>query len=134
MFRGVAHPWYCDAMGHMTTRFYMGMFDDASYHLLDAAFPASREQNGLGWADVRHEIDYLAEVAAGDLLEIRAVLRRVGGKSIGAGYTMHNVTRGGIAATLVATTVLFDLEKRVAVRLPDGWRDSAAALLAADPA
>ena len=25
----VVHPWLCDAMGHLTTRHYLGMFDDA---------------------------------------------------------------------------------------------------------
>ena len=34
----VAHPWMCDVLGHLTTRFYVGMFDDASYHLLHAVF------------------------------------------------------------------------------------------------
>ena len=27
----VAHPWLCDIMGHMTTRHYTAIFDDASY-------------------------------------------------------------------------------------------------------
>ena len=35
-YRGVVHPWLCDAMGHMTTRHDMAMFDDGSYHLLAA--------------------------------------------------------------------------------------------------
>ena len=35
-YRGVVHPWLCDAMGHLTTRHYVGMFDDAGYHLLAA--------------------------------------------------------------------------------------------------
>jgi acyl-CoA thioester hydrolase len=36
--KNVMHPWMCDAMGHLTTRFYLALFDDASYHLLLAAF------------------------------------------------------------------------------------------------
>ena len=38
VYRGVAHPWLADVMGHMTTRHYVAMFDDASYHFLFEAF------------------------------------------------------------------------------------------------
>ena len=27
VYKAVAHPWQCDVLGHMTTRFYTGMFD-----------------------------------------------------------------------------------------------------------
>ena len=26
--KGVAHPWQCDVLGHLTTRFYVAMFDE----------------------------------------------------------------------------------------------------------
>ena len=32
--KNVAHPWMCDVLGHMTTRHYVAMFDDAAYHML----------------------------------------------------------------------------------------------------
>ncbi len=54
----VAHPWLCDAMGHLNTRHYFAMFDDAPMVLLaqiagpaEQAFAAER-----GWADVRNEV------------------------------------------------------------------------------
>ena len=31
--KSVAHPWMCDVLGHLTTRHYVAMFDDAAYHL-----------------------------------------------------------------------------------------------------
>ena len=71
--RGVAHPWMCDVLGHMTTRFHVGMFDDAAYHLLHAVFGwagASDEEGKIAWVDVRHLVEYRAEVRAGNLLEI----------------------------------------------------------------
>ena len=84
-FRAVAHPWLCDVMGHLTTRYDMAMFDDASYHALNAVFGWSgsdAEATGTGFVDVRHELDYEAELRAGDLLEINARLERLGGKSV----------------------------------------------------
>ena len=31
---GVAHPWLCDALGHLNTRNYHAMYDDALFVLL----------------------------------------------------------------------------------------------------
>jgi acyl-CoA thioester hydrolase len=126
--KSVVHPWQCDILGHMTTRFYMAMFDDASYHFLHHLFGwhgARNETGELGWADVRHTINYQAEVAAGDLLEVRAELIRVGGKSMTISFEMINLGSGDVAATLEGVTVLFDLEKRRAVTIPDDIRSSA---------
>ena len=126
--KSVAHPWLCDVMGHMTTRFYVAMFDDASYHFLHHLFDwngARDEAGDLGWVDVRHTINYEAEVAAGDLLEVRAELVKVGGKSITVSYEMINLGSGDTAATLESVMVLFDLKARRAVTIPDGLRDVA---------
>jgi len=123
--KSVAHPWQCDILGHMTTRFYMAMFDDASYHFLHHVFGwnGARDAKGeLGWVDVSHSINYEAEVDAGDLLEVRAELVKVGGKSMTVSYEMINLGSGDIAATLESVVVLFDLEKRCAVTIPDGLR------------
>jgi acyl-CoA thioester hydrolase len=123
--KGVAHPWQCDVLGHMTTRYYVGMFDDASYHFLYEIFGwvgASDELGKLGWVDVNHNINYQTEVRAGDLLEIRAVLTKIGTKSIQASYQMQNLQRGDVAATLDAVYVLFDLDERKSVAIDDNLR------------
>lgn len=123
--KGVAHPWQCDILGHMTTRFYVAMFDDASYHYLHHLFGWNGARNDaatLGWADVRHTINYQDEVEAGDLLEVRAGLLKVGGKSMTVAYEMINLGSGNIAATLESVIVLFDLEQRRAVTIPDDLR------------
>ncbi len=122
VYKGVSHPWCCDALGHLTTRYYVGMFDDASYHFLNTVFPDVASRDKIGWADVRHVIEYQNEVGAGDLLEITGSLLRIGGKSITVLYTMHNITRNSGAATLESTSVLFDLDARRAVPLTDSDR------------
>lgn len=132
VMKAVAHPWQCDVLGHLTTRFYIAIFDDASYHLLQQVFGwnGNRNPEGThGWVDVRHVIEYQAEVAAGDLLEVRAGLVKIGGKSITVRYEMTNLGSGELAATLECICVLFDLDKRVAAVIPDELRDQAAAQL-----
>lgn len=133
--KGVAHPWQCDVLGHMTTRFYTAMFDDASYHFLNHLFGwnGARDEAGkLGWVDVRHTINYEAEVQAGDLLEVRAELARVGGKSMTISYEMINLGSQEVAATLESVVVLFDLSERRAVTIPDHLRAEAQKHVKAD--
>ncbi len=133
--KNLAHPWQCDVMGHMTTRFYVAMFDDASYHFLHHLFGwnSAQDPDGrLGWVDVRHTINYATEVNAGDLLEVRAELVKVGGKSVTIAYEMINLGSGHVAATLESVMVLFDLEKRIAVTIPDDLRKTALRRVGAD--
>ena len=133
--KNIAHPWQCDVMGHLTTRFYMAMFDDSSYHFLHQVFGwnSAQDPDGKsGWVDVRHTINYQAEVSAGDLLEVRAELIKVGGKSMTIAYEMINLGSGDVAATLESVVVLFDLKKRCAVTIPDDLRATAQRHVKAD--
>ena len=132
VYQGVAHPNMCDIMGHMTTRYYVAMFDDASYHFLFKAFGWAGDHaqtEGVGWADVKHVIDYADEVGAGDLLEISAQLEKIGGKSITVSYSMFNISRNNLAATLQSTSVYFDLTARKAIPITNAMRDQASTYL-----
>lgn len=133
--KGVAHPWQCDILGHLTTRYYTAMFDDASYHFLHHLFGwnGARDEAGeLGWVDVRHTINYEAEVEAGDLLEVRAELTKVGGKSMTICFEMINLGSEDVAATLESVVVLFDLSERRAVTIPVDLRAEAQKHVKAD--
>ena len=126
--KGVAHLWLCVILGHLTTRFYVAMFDDASYHFLHTIFGwvgNVDDQGRLSWADVRHTIDYKAEVMPGDLLEVRAALTRIGGKSLTVSYEMINLGTDDLAATLECIYVLFDMKGRHSLVLTDQLRQMA---------
>jgi acyl-CoA thioester hydrolase len=127
-YKGTAHPWFCDVMGHMNIRYFMAMFDEASYQLLFQVFGWSGNQDnstGVGWADVRHLVEYQAEVHAGDLLEVRACIAKVGSKSITIRYEMFNLVKDELAATLECVCVLLDLTDRKAIPLSDKRRQQA---------
>jgi acyl-CoA thioester hydrolase len=126
--KSIAQPWECDVMGHLTTRFYVAMFDDASYHALYEVFGwtlAGHESRKFGWADVRHVIEYQAEVSAGDILEIRARLKKIGSKSFTMLYEMHNLARKEVAATLESVCVYFDLQERCSIPITQQMKDRA---------
>lgn len=127
---GVVHPWLCDAMGHLTTRHYMAMFDDASYHLLARLGydPGIASVQGWGWADVHHEIDYFSELSAGALVRIEAHISAISRSSIMAEYRLNDRADGRICAALKARTVCFDLGKRKSRELPSFIREHAALL------
>lgn len=127
-YKGTAHPWYCDVMGHMNIRHYMSMFDESSYQLLFQVFGWTGNPDnsgGQGWADVKHVIEYKAEVRAGDLLEVRAGISKIGNKSIGIRYEMTDAVTNDTVATLECVSVLIDLESREAVPLSDKQRQQA---------
>ena len=120
--KSVAHPWMCDVLGHMTTRHYVAMFDDAAYHMLYEVFGwtgSSDDDNKIAWADVNHAIDYKSEVSAGDILEIEAKLTKIGNKSITIYYEMRNLGKNEVAASLQVISVLFDLESRESVKISE---------------
>ena len=126
--KGIAQPWECDVMGHMTTRFYVAMFDDASYHFLFTVFGwtiSSHEARKFGWADVRHVIEYKSEVSAGDVLEIRARLQKIGSKSFTVLYEMLDLAKDEVVATQESICVYFDLEARQAIPITEEMRERA---------
>jgi acyl-CoA thioester hydrolase len=130
--RSVAHPCFCDVLGHMTTLFYVGMFDDASYHFLHAVFDwigASDDEGKIAWVDAKHVIEYQNEVQAGGLLEIHGKLTRLGTKSITGFYEMKNLRNGNTAATLEVVYVLFDLQERIGLALTEDLREKASKFL-----
>ena len=133
-FYGVAHPWLCDEMGHLNTRNYVGMFDDAMQHFMRVlghnAIDARADD--IGWADVRHEIDYLAEVPIGALIHIDCAVTRLGSKSISYKQDMYLSDRGERAASNVATSVLFDLDKRRAIPITSEIRTGSEKYLLAE--
>jgi len=128
-FNAVCQPWHCDVMGHMTTRHYVAMFDDASYHCLYRLFGwtgKDAQSSNLGFADVKHTIEYLDEVHTGDLIEVCGVLKKLGSKSVTIQYEMRRTTDQSIVATLESISVLFDTKARKAIALPDDFRKKAA--------
>lgn len=129
-FRGVAHTWLCDHLGHLNTRHYVGFFDDAMqnfFHLIGY----QRDAN-FGWADVRQHIEYKSEILPGSLIHVDCGLIRVGGKAISFRQKIYSSDSGTLCAVNDSTTVLFDISARSAVSAPDIIRTNADQFMADD--
>ncbi len=119
--RAVVFPWHCDHYNHMNTRHYLGFFDDAGAHMMQA-LGYSLELDGrgdIGWADVEQTIKYRKEVCVGALLRITSSFLEIGSKTIKYRHTMANTSTDDVVATLDGVTVCFDLNKRRARALPE---------------
>lgn len=131
LFRGVVHPWHCDAMGHMSVQHQMPLLDDAQYHLLGEFGSVTSDEDGrrIGWADVRHEIQYLHELLAGDLVVLRAGILAVGRTSLRHRTVMARRSDDRVCTIMEGVTVRFDLDARAAVPLAEEQRARAAQLM-----
>lgn len=121
---GVVHPWMCDAMGHLTTRHYMAIFDDASYELfrLIGDRCADDLKADMGWADISHEIHYLAEFRVGTSYHVRGQVTALGRSSITVKMSLIDCATNEPGATLVGRTVRFDLSARKSTPIADAFR------------
>lgn len=107
-------------MGHLNNMHYLGLFDQAAWHVFLAlgyrAEMAAREQIGL--ADVHQAIAYRRELRAGQLIVVRSWLERVGSKSLTARHEMFDAEGGALVASLASVTTFFDLRERKSISIP----------------
>jgi acyl-CoA thioester hydrolase len=124
LYRGLIFPWQCDHMGHMNVMYYVHAFDQAFGGLLaEAGFtPAAMRETTMGFADVKHEIEYRAEQRAGDRIVVTGGFSRVGNSSAQVKLTMTNPDTSAVAAVTTITSVHFDLKARRSAPIPDEVR------------
>jgi acyl-CoA thioester hydrolase len=135
-YRGTVYPWHCDHVGHMNVMWYVGKFDEATWHLF-AAFgitPRYVRERHRGMAAVQQNITYKRELLAGDIVEVRSRLVEMREKVIVFAHEMWNVGDQEIAALCELTAVHMDRNARKSVRLPDEIRAGAQRLMEASPA
>lgn len=134
-FRGVVFPWHCDAMGHMSVQHQVPLLDNAVYHLLGFFGPVAGEIDGrrAGWADVSHEIRYLHELAAGDLLVLASGILSVGRSSLRHRTILSRRSDAASCTILEGVTVRFDLDARKATPLSERERRIAGQLMLPAP-
>ncbi|MBI5064082.1 MAG: thioesterase family protein [Desulfatitalea sp.] len=111
---------YIDAMGHMNVRWYMALFDNATWRFFDAMGldDAYFERTHAGGFALKHFVTYWAEVQAGQTV---AVHTRILGRSDKRFHFMHfmvNESAGVTAAALESLGTHVDLRQRKSSPLP----------------
>jgi acyl-CoA thioester hydrolase len=103
---------------------YVGKFDEAVWNLLLEVdlTPAYLRSQERGMATVTAAIEYLQELRAGDVIEIRSALTGLGDKAVSVRQTMWNRETGALAASMEAVGVHIDTRLRKAVTFSDTVR------------
>jgi acyl-CoA thioester hydrolase len=134
-YRGTVYPWHCDHIGHMNVMWYVGKFDEATWHLLASIglTPTYLRDSGRGMVAVQQNISYKRELIAGDIVEVRSRVVELGDKSVRFVHEMRNAETGGVAAVCELTGVHLDRATRKSCPFPAAMRGAARALCPAEP-
>ena len=126
-FRGAAQSWECDFLGHLNTRFYTGMFDQATANLFAELGDALKQLHveRKGWVTAMQHTEYLCEVLAGTCLIIRTQIEKVGNRSLSLAHEMYAVGKSEPVARMAVRAVYFDLESRQPIAIPELIRERA---------
>ena len=103
-YRGTIYPWHCDHMGHMNVMWYVGKFDEATWHLFASAGLTGKRMRAesLGMAAVEQRIEYKRELLAGDLITIRSWFQEVREKVILQPHAVKELIEPSEVAGVVA--------------------------------
>jgi acyl-CoA thioester hydrolase len=119
-YRGVVHPWHCDAMGHMNVTWYVSKFDEAAWQFASmmGLHHSYFTKKHMGIAALHQDITYKSELGAGAVLTIRSGVLEMKDKVVRVVQEMHNDRTGEIAAVMILTVVHFDTRKRKSCPFP----------------
>ena len=123
-YRGAVYPWQCDHIGHMNVMWYVGKFDEATWHLFAqiGLTPSYLRESGRGMAAVQQNISYKRELLAGDIVEIRSRILELRDKVLRFAHDMINVESGETAASCELTGVYLDRAARRSIAFEDKVR------------
>ena len=130
-YRGAVYPWQCDHIGHMNVMWYVGKFDETTWHLFAqiGLTPSYLRESGRGMAAVQQNISYKRELLAGDIVEIRSRILELRDKVLRFGHDMINVESGETAASCELTGVYLDRAARRSIAFEDKVRGLAQKLM-----
>ena len=111
---------YMDAMGHMNVRYYMGVFDTATWrmfadHGLDEAYFST---TGNGVFALKQFIQYLAEVRPGETVAVHTRMLGLTEKRIHLMHFMANQDTSELSAIIESLITHANLKVRKAAPLP----------------
>lgn len=133
--RGVVKPAHCTAEGTVSDRHVIAAMSDAASHVWESA-PMKRrwlEDNGCGRVAVEMRLVYGAPAPAGTLSQV--ISKWLGARSTVLRFRHHlfDAATGRCHAIVESAGLIMNLERRRAVRLPEGFRTEIEALAAHGP-
>jgi len=130
-YRGFVYPWMIDHVGHMNVQFYVGRFDEASWHFLArlGCGPAFLKENQRGFVGGEQQIEYKHEVTSGTLIHVTTELLEIKRKTVRYVHRMVNSETEQVVASMNLLAIYFDTEQRKSAELPQSVLDLGRAIL-----
>ncbi|GAB2797198.1 thioesterase family protein [Halomonas shantousis] len=125
-------PAQCDSQGFMATRHYMGIVAEAVPNLLVEAGGDDRSRGRIGGAALEYRFVYHQAPREGDVITLHSAVKEVGPKAYKLGHWLLDASTGEALATSEAVVVLFDLDARKAITIPDDRRAALEGLIVPD--
>src|SRR2546422_10486689 len=113
-YRGTVYPWQCDHMGHMNVMWYVGKFDEATWHVFSSLglTPSFLRQHDRGMAGGPQNTSYKRELRAGDIVAIRSGILEGREKVIRFFHEMRKEETDEISPVPMLTPVPKDMKTR----------------------
>ncbi len=130
-YRGTVYPWHCDHVGHMNVMWYVGKFDEATWHFFHGLglTPSYLRGAGRGMAAVDQHISYAQELHAGDVVTVHTTLLEIKDRSIRFFHEMTNDENQSVAACTTLKAVHIDTVARKSCAFESQIRAQASSLL-----
>jgi acyl-CoA thioester hydrolase len=119
---GAVTPQMCDAHGRLAARHYMGIISDSIPNLVAQTQGRSRADSRIGGAALEYRLVYRRAPRPGDLLTLRSGIKAIGSKAYQLCHWLFDLSSGEAVMTSEAVAVMFDLEARRAIVIPDDAR------------
>lgn len=117
----------CDQMGHLTTRIYTALFDEASYELVKACGCQIDEKQGF--VDLEINMKFIAEIREGGEFYIKSGIVKLGNSSFTAMHYIFNAVDDSLISTCEEKAVIFDLKKRKSKPMTKEFKELASGFL-----
>lgn len=120
-YRGTVFPWHCDHIGHMNVMWFVGKFDEATWHLFSSLglTPSYFREKHRGMAGLEQRISYQRELRAGDIVAVRSAVLEMGEKVMRYVHEMVNEETGERSAVTLLTAVHMDTRIRKSCSIPN---------------
>jgi len=131
-YRGFVYPWMIDHVGHMNVQFYVGRFDEASWHFLARLGfgPARLKDTQRAFVGGEQQIEYKREVKSGTLIHVVTELLEIKRKTVRYVHRMYDTEADQLVASMNLLAIYFDTEARKSAELPQSALDRGAEILA----
>lgn len=111
-------PGWCDVNGHLNAARFAEIFDAAAWRLLAELTDSAREADTeLSWADVRHDTRFLSEIAGGETVTVKALVRGSGRTSVTTVFGLFTESQAKPSAVCTMVSVRFSRQSRTSVEL-----------------